>query len=459
MKISDLIARIKGDITARTARYNELTEAINNERGADAPDEARESTLMEQRAGVSAELEQLRARLDMYEAELREEQRVSDLDKVTTPTGAPTLGREYGHADRRADRPAPGTLVRAHDLRPAAVERGQRFADHVVAREMLAIAQQRDQATIAQYGDLGQMVRAITTTSGSAIVPSVWASDIIDRARNVSAVLQAGAQVVPMDAKTVQIGRLTGDPSAAFRDEGSAIAASDVTLDNVTLTAKSMNALVIGSVEWFQDADNADELVTNAIAEAIAAKLDLVALYGGITTGAGAGINLPTPPNPRGILAALNATAATSVLGGQANGTTQTATAMFDELIDTLLTPSDFNEDATALIYNSKLARLYAKAYDTTGQPLQWPAALADARRFVSNQIPSYTQGTMTTATDVFAGDFSKVLIGQRLGLSLQVLTERYADTGQIGIVATWRGDVGLSRPRALSVFKAIKGA
>jgi HK97 family phage major capsid protein len=88
------------------------------------------------------------------------------------------------------------------------------------------------------------------------------------------------------------------------------------------------------------------------------------------------------------------------------------------------------------------------------------PADVEAMQRFVSNQVPSYTQGTMADiATDVFAGDFSQLLIGQRLELTVQVLTERYADEGKIGIVAHWRGDVQPARSSAFSVFKAIEGA
>jgi HK97 family phage major capsid protein len=47
-----------------------------------------------------------------------------------------------------------------------------------------------------------------------------------------------------------------------------------------------------------------------------------------------------------------------------------------------------------------------------------------------------------SSATDVFAGDFSQVLIGQRLGLEVRTLTERYAENGQVGLLAYWRGDV-----------------
>lgn len=352
-----------------------------------------------------------------------------------------------------------GQWVNTSTGRPAAVERGTSFGSHPVVQEHEARMASREAHVVGQHGSFGQLIRSMTTSTGSALVPTVWASDVIDRARNYAAVMQAGATVVPMDAKVVQIGRLTADPTAAFRAEGATITASDPTFDNVTLTASSMSALVVGSLEWFQDANNVDEIVSNAIGKAIGLQLDLVALYGSIITGAGA-INLPTPPNPRGILGALNANAATSVLGAAVNGTTQTAGSFWNEILDTVFTPRDFNEVTTSLIWNSKAARKYAKTYDTQGQPLRLPPDVDALQRFVSNQIPSYTQGTMTNvATDVFAGDFTQLLIGQRLDLTVQTLTERYAENGQVAIVANWRGDVGVARPRAFSVFKALAGA
>lgn len=357
----------------------------------------------------------------------------------------------------RSDGDDRGVFIRTSDRRPATVSRAQRVGDHPVASEMIARSERQDAAIIGQHGSLGGLVRAMTTTGGSAIVPTTWAADVIDKARNLSAVLQAGAQIVPMDSKVVQIGRLTGDPTAAFRAEGSAITASDPTFDNVTLTSKTMSALVIGSMEWFADADNAESIVENAIAQAMAGQLDKVALYGGLNVG---GVDLTAATNPVGILSNVTTNASSSVLGGATNGTTQTAASFYNELLDTLYTVKDFNEAPNAAIWNSKAARMYAKAYDSTYQPLRRPADLDALQWFTSNQIPSYTQGTMTSvATDVFMGDFTQCLIGQRLDVSIQVLTERYADNGQIGIVANWRGDVGLARARAFSVYKAIKGA
>lgn len=239
--------------------------------------------------------------------------------------------------------PAPATgprFIRLSDGRPAAVERGASFLDHPVVPEARARQAAREAAIVGQHGNLGMLLRAMTDSSGSAIVPTIWSSQIIDRARNLAAVTRAGAQLVPMEAKTVQIGRLTGDPTAAFRGEGDEIDASDPTFDNVTLEAKTMSALVVGSLEWFQDAPNAEDVVVEAIAKAVALQLDLVCLFGGMEDG-DEGFDLATPPNPRGILASLLADAESSVLGGEENGTAQTEGSFYDEVVQAILHPAD----------------------------------------------------------------------------------------------------------------------
>jgi HK97 family phage major capsid protein len=62
-------------------------------------------------------------------------------------------------------------------------------------------------------------------------------------------------------------------------------------------------------------------------------------------------------------------------------------------------------------------------------------------------------------ATDVFVGDWTQLLVGQRLDLNIQTLTERYAELGQVGIVANWRGDVQVAWAKAFSVYKCLQGA
>jgi HK97 family phage major capsid protein len=258
--------------------------------------------------------------------------------------------------------------------------------------------------------------------------------------------------------------RRTVDGAAAFRTEGSTVTASDPVFDNVTLTAKTLSALVVGSIEWFQDAPNVDQIVSEAIARAIALTLDQQALFGGITTGGETGstafnTTFPNPPNPTGVLSNLLTNASSSVLGGAANGTAQTAASFWNESIDTALQPTLFNETPNAVLWSPVMQKWYAKTYDSTNQPLNRPPVLDQFQFLSTNQIPaSFTQGTATTSmSDVFAGDWTQLIIGQRLGLTVQTLVERYAELGQIGIIAHWRGDVALTRPRAFSVYRYLK--
>jgi hypothetical protein len=58
--------------------------------------------------------------------------------------------------------------------------------------------------------------------------------------------------------------------------------------------------------------------------------------------------------------------------------------------------------------------------------------------------------------SDVFAGDWRQLIIGQRLDLQVQTLWS-VAPPGPDGIVAHWRGDVALTWPRAFSVYRYLK--
>jgi HK97 family phage major capsid protein len=460
---SDADATLKRLLNKATAEGRDnLTEA----------EDARLRELIEAKRAAKEEISRLDGRIEEARRVEAEEDDIARQAGESYPTEAGRRMHQGARVqyDLGASRQAstdddPRRFIRLADGRPAALARGQSWRDHPVVAEYAAARDRAEQAVIGQHGSIGNQLRAMTTTSGSAVVPTVWAADIIDRARALAAVTQAGAEIVPMDAKVVNIGRLTTDPTAAFRTEGSTVTASDPVFDNVTLTAKTLSALVIGSMEWFQDAPNVDEVVSSAIAKAIALTLDQQALFGGITTGGETGATgfnttFPTPPNPRGVLASLLADAASSVLGSGANGTAQTALTYWNEVIQTVFLPQTFNEQPGAILWNAKLAQQYASGYDSTGQPLAVPAAIASMPKFVTNQIPSFTQGTMTTrATDLFVGDWSQLLIGQRLDLTVQTLVERYAELGQIGIIAHWRGDVALARPRAFAVYRYLQGA
>jgi HK97 family phage major capsid protein len=405
-----------------------------------------------------------RTALDQIEANDDRLRELARDPRNTENGGGRNVNDRYGATRVESADDADKPLIRLSDGKVAAVSRGKSFADHPVVAEHMRTNRITEETMVNYHGSFGNLIRSMSTSSGSAVVPTIWASDIIDRARNLAQVINAGAQVVPMTANTVKIGRLTVDPTAAFRTEGSTVTASDPTFDNVTLVSRTLSALVVGSMEWFQDSPNVDQVVSEAIAKAIALTLDQQALFGGVIAGGETGATafnttFATPPNPKGVLASLLTDASSSVLGGAANGTTQTAATFWNELVDVALQPTLFNETPNAVLWSPTIAKFYAKVYDTTNQPLRQPPVLDQLRFLNTNQIPaSFTQGTSTTnMTDVFAGDFSQLIIGQRLGFTVQTLTERYAELGQIGIIAHWRGDIGLTRPRAFSVYRYLK--
>jgi HK97 family phage major capsid protein len=160
------------------------------------------------------------------------------------------------------------TWLRSADGTKATVDRGERFADHAVVRNELNRYAERDRHIIEAHGDFGQWLRAMDTSTQSAVVPTIWASQIVDLARNDAVVMQAGARTVPMSGKVEHVGRLTADAVAYWKGEGSPITPSDLTFDYVEFTAKSMGALCVASVEFMQDAPNAGELIQASIAKA-----------------------------------------------------------------------------------------------------------------------------------------------------------------------------------------------
>lgn len=420
-----------------------------------AAEDARCGAIVDERTAYRAQIEQLDKQLIELVSERDADAAATRAAEQRFPSGAGYPGLSTGATVTERDA-GPGDWINADTGERAAVGKDESIRSHPAVARM---QRSGDEGVIGHYGSFGQMLRALTTTGTSAIVPTLWAGDFIDRVRNKAQVIAAGASVIPMDAKTINIGRLTGDPAVAFRAEGSQIATTDPTFDNVTLTAKSLDGFVKVTREWMQDTENGDEIVINALADSLALQIDLAALYGGTTTGAGS-INLPTPPNPRGVLATLQAVLAGNVLGGATNGTALTSGAVYNEIIDTIFKVRTANEEPNAILWSPKLAQQFAKAYDTTGQPIRMPSAVEELQRFVTSQVPSYTQGTMTNvATDAFVGDWDKLLIGERLQLEVEINTQLYAETGHVGIFIHWRGDIAPARPAAFAVYRALGGA
>lgn len=283
-----------------------------------------------------------------------------------------------------------------------------------------------------------------TGGGGGYAVPTILASQIIDLARAQTQVLKAGARIVPMGSKTVDIAKWTGDPSAAWRSEGAAISPTDATLGKVTLTAQTLAAQVIASRELIEDAPNVGTEVVSAIAKQVALKLDLAALYGS-----------GTAPEPRGIV---NQSGVTLQANGAA-GTSLATANTWDWFVDAVGTLQAANENPSGgIIVHPRTSKTVAKFKDSTGQPLARPSYLDGFNFLPTTQVKiNNTVGASTDCSDAFLADWSQLLVGVRTELRIEPLKERYADNGQVAWIAWFRADIQVARPAAFVVINGIR--
>lgn len=281
-----------------------------------------------------------------------------------------------------------------------------------------------------------------TATAGGHLVPTPTAASLIDKARNTARVMQAGATVVPMTSQTLKVPRLTGASAPAWRNENSAVAEGDLTLDAVTLTAHSMAFLVKMSRELVEDSDpNIINVVERDLAAQVALEFDRVALRG---TG--------TAPEPRGVR---NQTGVTLTSHGTDGALI--STLGYDMLIDAQAAGRTLNFEPNAVITAPRTEQGLAKLKDTTNQYIQPPPGLLP--RLATNQIPTnLIVGASTDCSEVYTGQWDQLYFGIRTGPLFIQLVERYADVGQVALLVWMRGDIALAHGEAFTVDTGVRG-
>ncbi len=315
----------------------------------------------------------------------------------------------------------------------------QRMADHV-----------RDQGCEDIGLSTGQYLRAMvigaktdterralsegTDSAGGFTVPDVLSANLIDLMRARSVTIQAGARTVPLGSDTNYIAKLLTDPTPGWRAESAAIAESDPTFGRVTLTPKALAVLVKVSRELLEDSLNIETELPRIMTVALAQELDRVALFG---SGTGS--------EPTGIVN-------TSGVSEVAHDATLTTYAPLITARTNVLTSNA--ERLSAYIIHPRDEGELAGLTDSTGQPLQAPPKLSDIPMLTTTSVPT-DGGTGSDESSIITGDFSRLLIGVRSQISIQMLKERYADTGQYGFLAFMRADIAVEHPE---VFCKITG-
>jgi HK97 family phage major capsid protein len=253
-------------------------------------------------------------------------------------------------------------------------------------------------------GVINGETRLMDTSNDSQLVPTPLSASVIDKARNMSRLFQAGAKMVPMSSKTLDIARVTDDVSSEWKAEGSAWTNSDVTIDKVTFTAKTLIAGTRLTVELSEDAPNASEVIQNSIAEKLALELDRVGLVG---SGSG--------QEPEGLF--LNSNVQEVSMGD--NGAQLTDYTQMSQAYQKVLEKNGVPRSA---IFAPRTWGELDRLVDNDSNPLRAPQSWQELQKLVTNQVPiDQDQGTSEDASSVFIGDYSQLLVGMRTQLRLEV--------------------------------------
>ena len=282
-----------------------------------------------------------------------------------------------------------------------------------------------------------------TDSSGGFAVPGQLMPGILSALVPVSALLSAGAGIVPLaeGAKTFTTAAINAIPTAAWRNESGALSSSEPTFRAVIATPRSLAFTFKVSRELLADAAGLTVALNQAIAQAFAKELDRAGLRG---TG--------TAPEPRGLL---NTVGIQSVNNG-ANGT---ALAGYGNLFSatSAILAADAPMPTAAIMSPRSLIKL-AGMVDTTGQPLNVPGMLQPMQMISTSQIPNnLTVGTSSDCSEIYVGDFSQLYFAMRESVTIQLLQEAYASTGEVGFACHVRADVVVNYAAAFAVVTGVK--
>ncbi len=262
-----------------------------------------------------------------------------------------------------------------------------------------------------------------TGSSGGYIVPTIYLANIIELLRAEAVIGKMGATFLSdLQGSPVQIPRQSGGATAYWVGENSAITATDLTLEQLSLTPKKVGALVKMSNSLIKLSNpSAEALVNRDIAQVLALDIDLKALRG---TG---GSNQPT-----GI-------ASTSGIGTVAIGTNG-GSVTWDHLIDMeySLALSNALRGNLGFVFHPCIRRnlLKKKVPNYSGQTdgayiLQPATTEADFKNWVGHpyamttQIPiNLTKAGGTALTEIYFGNWQELIVANWGGMEIMASQE-----------------------------------
>jgi HK97 family phage major capsid protein len=287
-----------------------------------------------------------------------------------------------------------------------------------------------------------------TDADGGYMVPSRLMGGVLSALVPASSLMSAGAAILPLygdneGAKSYSIAAVDTVPSAAWRLENGAVGESSPGFRAVLQAPKSLSFYFKVSREFLADAVGVDAVLTQAIAQAFAAALDVAGLRG---TG--------VAPQPTGVLNTAGKIAVTNGANGASLATTKYAN--FFSATQGLLEANA--EMPGAAIMSPRSRVILGGLADSTGQPLQVPDMLRGIKMLSTTQIPNnLTVGSSNDCSEIYVGDFTKLVFAMRERMSIQPMVEQFALSGQVGFICHVRADVALLYPKAFALVTGVR--
>ncbi len=281
-------------------------------------------------------------------------------------------------------------------------------------------------------------------SAGGYVVPDALSNAIIVL-REERGVFRREARVWPMNGGQQMVPRLAGDATVYAVGEKltSTVTASDLTLDQIELVARTWAALVLMTQNLADDSIiNLGELVAGSIGYGMADKEDE------------AGFNGDGTSTYHGITGVLNATAAgsdyTAATGNIAFSSLDLAD--FEGTVGTLKTTAVANAKwyMSRVAFYQSVQRLAdaggGNTVDTlaagTGAPRSQSFQWLGFPVVISEVLNSTVADQVSTAIMAFGDLRQSATLGDRKGFAVRTLNERYAELLQIGILGWSRWDI-----------------
>lgn len=261
-----------------------------------------------------------------------------------------------------------------------------------------------------------------TGSAGGYIVPTIYIAELVEMLVAESVVISMGATVLNnLQGSPVQIPRQSGGATAYWVGENIAITASDLALEQISLTPKKVGALVKLSNTLIKLSNpSAEALVRRDIAGALARKVDIAALRGLGASYEPKGVNLQTGLN----------TVAIGAAGGNVT---------FDHLIDMEyeLAKDNALRGKLGYIFHPAIRRNLLKrkvaqySGDTGGSYIVAPVTEQVFQNWLgypykmTTQIPiNLTKTTGKDLTEIYFGNWQELIVGQWGGMEIMASQE-----------------------------------